>query len=522
MSLATFFESWTPLFSTPPIDANLFRHKTVKTVELPASGNYVVDIPVPERVLAAARDARFSKKKSKTFGAVETRAAATSADTIVEINCPIETLRPRVNPAVEIPNTNHVFSHKDENGFWKTLFRDVTSTFLGTKMESNKPEIINDKTEVEADMPTNFVTPSIVDDSREFTHLRYTAATCDPNDFANKGFSLRAQELDRKTEIFIVITMYNEDEHSFTKTWKSVARNIAYLCTKRRGPAVWGPDAWKKVVVCVVADGRAKIHPRTLTVLGIMGAYQEGIIKTSVNGNPTTAHIFEYTTQVLVEPNNGQSVKGPREFKTFGGCNLPPIQIIFCLKETNAKKINSHRWFFNGFGKLLKPEVCILLDVGTKPTDRTFNQNPNVGGACGEIYAELGLGWTKLFNPLVAAQNFEYKISNILDKPFESCFGFISVLPGAFSAYRFKALQNDINGVGPLEKYFMGETLHHGGDISKANMYLTADLSKKAEDRILCFELVSKRGASWILKYVRNAKAETDVPDSVPVNGVDG
>jgi len=32
----------------------------------------------------------------------------------------------------------------------------------------------------------------------------------------------------------------------------------------------------------------------------------------------------------------------------------------------------------------------------------------------------------------VAAQNFEYKISNILDKPTESMFGYISVLVGAY------------------------------------------------------------------------------------------
>lgn len=37
-----------------------------------------------------------------------------------------------------------------------------------------------------------------------------------------------------------------------------------------------------------------------------------------------------------------------------------------------------------------------------------------------------------------------------------------------------------------------------------------------AEDRILCWELVSKRGGSWILHYVKSAYAVTDVPDQVP------
>jgi chitin synthase len=100
--------------------------------------------------------------------------------------------------------------------------------------------------------------------------------------------------------------------------------------------------------------------------------------------------------------------------------------MIFCLKEQNKKKLNSHRWFFNAFGPLIKPNgeslygafptqhltaynspVCILLDVGTKPTGTSiyelwkckpvfmfrnfmltpnegFDHHANVGGACGE------------------------------------------------------------------------------------------------------------------------------------------
>lgn len=67
---------------------------------------------------------------------------------------------------------------------------------------------------------------------------------------------------------------------------------------------------------------------------------------------------------------------------------------------------------------------------------------------------------------MVAAQNFEYKISNVLDKPMESVFGFISVLPGAFSAYRYEALLN-VNGEGPLEKYFKGEYLHQDTQVDE-------------------------------------------------------
>ncbi|KAJ3256529.1 Chitin synthase, class 2 [Borealophlyctis nickersoniae] len=101
-------------------------------------------------------------------------------------------------------------------------------------------------------------------------------------------------------------------------------------------------------------------------------------------------------------------------------------------------------------------------------------------------------------------------MSNILDKPLESTFGYIQVLPGAFSAYRYAALRNSSPNAGPLASYFRGETIHNGdADVFSANMYL-------AEDRILCFELVTKRNENWVLKYVKDASAETDVPAYIP------
>lgn len=46
--------------------------------------------------------------------------------------------------------------------------------------------------------------------------------------------------------------------------------------------------------------------------------------------------------------------------------------MIFCLKQKNAKKINSHRWLFNAVGRHLNPDVVCLLDAGTKPGKRSI------------------------------------------------------------------------------------------------------------------------------------------------------
>lgn len=35
-----------------------------------------------------------------------------------------------------------------------------------------------------------------------------------------------------------------------------------------------------------------------------------------------------------------------------------------------------------------------------------------------------------------------------------------------------------------------------------------------AEDRILCFEIVTKKREAWVLKYVKAAKASTDAPNA--------
>jgi len=63
----------------------------------------------------------------------------------------------------------------------------------------------------------------------------------------------------------------------------------------------------------------------------------------------------------------------------------------------------------------------------------TMEQDPFVGGCCGEITVRQ----YRCYDPLHAAQFFEYKQAHLLDKTFQSFFGYLTVLPGAFSAVRY-------------------------------------------------------------------------------------
>lgn len=371
------------------------------------------------------------------------------------------------------------------------------------------------------------------------SHLRYTPATCHPDGFVASRRLLRSY---LQTELLVVITVSDEDEKLFIKTMNAVIQNIAHLCVKSKP---WDHNAWQKVVVCIVGDGRREVNERTLRVLQLMGCYQGGVAKSKVGEDSIIAHIFEYTSSTVVSQTY-EAARGPT-----------PIQIIFCLKEQSLGKLNSHRWAFKAFGSVINPKVCILLEVGTQPMKgsffelwQCFNRNSLVGGACGEITVEAGRwGFVSLLkSPLTAFQHFEYKSSNIFDKPFESVFGYISVLPSAFCAYRYEAILGE-----PLAMYLNGRlgnkgvssvsqiteaandnaTVSRNGrfwdrlwarlstekDLNASKELTLAELFQRnmylAEDRVLCFEIVTKKDNLWILKFVKAAKASTEVPTTV-------
>ncbi|KAH9021454.1 chitin synthase-domain-containing protein [Lactarius pseudohatsudake] len=155
-----------------------------------------------------------------------------------------------------------------------------------------------------------------------------------------------------------------------------------------------------------------QVHYESTTHRAGQNSWQEGTATNVANGNPVSAHIYEYTTQIDVTESN--NIEGAEK-------GITPVQIIFCLRRRTRRRSTPHRWFFNAFGRILRPNVCVLLDVGTRPglssnyrLWKAFDINSNVGGACGEIMTFKGKYGQTLLNPLgVAAQHFEIRIQDV-------------------------------------------------------------------------------------------------------------
>ena len=81
-------------------------------------------------------------------------------------------------------------------------------------------ELQNGNLVLDVKVPSHIV-PKGMDSTEEMTKMRYTAATCDPDDFMRSKYSLRPYLYGRHTELFIVMTMYNEDEVLFCRTMNS-------------------------------------------------------------------------------------------------------------------------------------------------------------------------------------------------------------------------------------------------------------------------------------------------------------
>ena len=327
----------------------------------------------------------------------------------------------------------------------------------------------------------------------------------------------------RQSDLVVALTMYNESPEDLTRTMLGVVENLIDLQISNTVDS-------KRVTIALVADGADRVNPRTKAWLQQHG-YFDANNHDYLNGCTDNAVIMHFFTS-MHKFKLSVSHQNPN-----GG--IIEVRFIYLLKKNNAKKLDSHSWILEGLCPMLRPNHVVFLDVGTQPKKtairmlvQEMQHDSRVAGCCGEITidAPYKRACQQYLSPVILAQHFEYKMANSLDKSFESMFGFVSVLPGAFCAFRMGPWRRESvcgrrpmsNGVfvddgplssRPISQYLLPltRTEQDGydslGPFNK-NMYL-------AEDRVLCFELVAKKNEANLLRYVKGAVAETDPMDSL-------
>ena len=340
--------------------------------------------------------------------------------------------------------------------------------------------------ETESDEGYEFVRKAIGGDptgkSSEVTTIDYTPCTS-PHPIDAKCL-LRPKRASRKTRLFIVVTCYNEEGDELRRSLTGIASNLTALQAVGLH--------WSEIAVLIIIDGREKVNCTMIDELTGLSLFDGSLLKESHHGRPVVLHLFERTVEL------------PRH--ATQRLYFPPLQIALAIKEKNGGKLNSHLWAFTAFASSLNPKYVLTLDVGTVPLPDSLvrmysamEENPQYGGAAGEIRVRNMRPWKWLDS----VQSFEYSASHTLDKAAESCCGYVQVLPGAFSLYRWVAIRGE-----PLASYFRVEETRLA-DLTPlvANQYL-------AEDRLLGIEIVARPQRRWTLAWVNGAVADTDTPQT--------
>jgi chitin synthase len=325
------------------------------------------------------------------------------------------------------------------------------------------------------------------------------------------------------TSVLTCLTVYNEDGVEFVRSMAGLARNIQYC----QSSATYG--ARKEFTLCIIADGRDRIHPTTRHWAIKLGLFNRTISPQKADDLPggdrlsiyetilSTAKVARIAAEVAQEQNlslmellRQQDLQREKRYSDSDSSQENcTFRAIFCIKEENAGKLDSHWWFYNRLCPMLQPDYCIQMDVGTVPGDKTVQrlcQTLDFDDRCGAATAGILTAPPKhLLKTIDSWQYATFVWDKTTDWPVQALCGYLDVLAGQFSMIRWAALSMDVPleqqiGQSPLKQYFRG--LEKLAPV-ESNLFL-------AEDRVLGFEMIAQPKVNWIIRYVPDAIAITD------------
>jgi len=321
----------------------------------------------------------------------------------------------------------------------------------------------------------------------------------------------------------IGMTLYNE--------------NMSEIVESMRGVLLKGGTAdldLKSTLVVIVVDGcdmlnQADLEKKNLReVLKALGLYDEekvrGMRKHWDSGEkPSEEVCFVFESDLMLEEDDlaRPGLVGKRCWQNYKHAEsklkryssqedeeAQHVRTLFVVKPYNEGKLHSHLWLMFGFCIFLNPTLLFvssrqLVDIGTEATpgslaalESYMSKHPSAGGCCGEIivkdWCPKKADWVDSIT--LMAQWFEYKMGHVLNKTLEDIMGYIGVLPGAFSCYRWDALA--ANNYQVLVQYFRFFIAPHTLSWKLSNIY------HLAEDRVMSEEIIKLKHRQQIFEIV--------------------
>jgi len=189
------------------------------------------------------------------------------------------------------------------------------------------------------------------------------------------------------------------------------------------------------------------------------------------------------------------------------GGHAPMVDL---LKDRNLGKLQSHDLFFATICRQLQPTYCFQIDCGTAlepdvlgKLAARMERSPDVAALALRILPAAPQPDDGL---VVSWQYVDFALQKSIGWPFEMACGYLSVVPGQASVYRWNALESGgslgqgLSDDAPLQAYLRGAETSNP----------LARLMFLAEDRVIGSHLVMGGGRRWQLGYAPEAGATTD------------
>lgn len=294
----------------------------------------------------------------------------------------------------------------------------------------------------------------------------------------------------------VCITAYNEGAAAFASTLASLHSSLREA--RRDGLRSAGDCG-----LCLVVDGREKLSRDLLEFLLAAGLV-------------TPAALQEYQrTRFFFSRRRARELPWPGE-----RCDDDEdIGFVVFIKGRNRGKLHSHALFFGHLCARLQPRLCFQIDCGTTVAPRAvgamlaqFEREPGTAALASCIATPT---LTAADGLIEAWQFMDFATQAAVHWPAELKSGHLSVLPGQFSALRWRSLSANARAAYADEQAL--RLACAAGDDDPLGRYLRGLVAQRpldrvtflAEDRVIGNEILVGR-QPWQLAYCAEARATTD------------